>query len=166
MAGLMEQLIDVLSTQLANYDVLLALSESKKDAIISNEAEGLQKITSEENTLVGRVQKLDKSRISIMREIGVVLNIADKNYTLTHLSELIKGQAEYDTLIELITGTKERLDKLKLLNNQNKTLLENSLEYIDYSVNVMRSSVDAGKRFYNTSGDEIGPVGGFFDARQ
>lgn len=166
MAGLMEQLIGVLDTQLANYDALLALSESKRDIIINNEAEKLQKITSEENTLVGKVQKLDKSRVSIMREIGVVLNIADKNYTLTHLSELIKGQAEYNTLIDLINGTKERLEKLKMINTQNKTLLENSLEYVDYSVNVLRSSVDAGKRFYDTSGDEIGPGGGFFDAKQ
>jgi len=166
MAGLMEQLIGVLSDQLPNYDALISLSELKKDIIVANNAEALQKITSEENTIVGRAQKLDKNRMALMHEIGIVLNITDTAYTLTDLCELIKGQDEYDTLLGLIETSREKLDALREINNQNKELIQNSLDYIDFSVNVMRSQVHPDKQFYNTSGDEIAPGSGFFDAWQ
>ena len=166
MAGLMERLVGVLTDQLSNYDALIGLSEIKKDVIVSNDAESLQKITSEENAVVGRVQKLDKSRVSIMADIADVMDIREADYTLTDLCELIKEQDEYETLCGIVKSTREKLEELKAINTKNKELVENSLDYIDFSMNVMRSSIVPEKRFYNTSGDEIAPGSGFFDARQ
>jgi len=166
MAGLITQLTDCLTDQIANYDALIALSEIKKDIIINNDAETLSKITSEENAIVGKLQKLEKTRMSVMREIGIVLDIKNENYTLTDLCASMEGQAEQDILRGLISDLREKLGTLRAINTQNKTLVENSLEYIDFSVNVMRSSADPEKKFYNTAGDEIVPGTGFFDARQ
>ncbi|MDR1687565.1 MAG: flagellar protein FlgN [Clostridiales bacterium] len=166
MAGLMEQLLDVLSNQAEIYDVLIDLSEKKKAVIIENSAEGLQKITSEENSYIGKVQKLDKVRVATMKEIGIVLNIKDKDYTLTHLCELVKNQPDYERLSNLIGETRSKLEQLRQINDQNKNLIENSLDYIEYSVNVLRSSLEPEKRFYDSSGSEIGQSTGFFDAKQ
>jgi flagellar biosynthesis/type III secretory pathway chaperone len=162
----MEQLTDILANQISGYDSLIALSEIKKDIIVSNDAEALQKITSEENAVVGRVQKLDKNRLAVMNEIAIVLNIQNPDYTLSDLCELIKEQDEYNLLVDLTNDTREKLIKLKAINTQNKVLIENSLEYIEYSVNVMRSSLEPNKSFYNTAGEQIVPGTGFFDVRQ
>jgi len=166
MAGLIGQLIEVLNGQVENYDALLVLSERKKSAVISNDAESLQKITADENFIVGRLQRLEKNRAATMKDIGVVLNVPGDGLTLTQLCGLIQNQAEHEPLSNLVAGIKTKLDELKSINAQNKALIENSLEYINYSVNVIHSSIEQDKRFYDTSGQEIGPAGSFFDARQ
>lgn len=168
MAGLMEQLTDILKQQAELYDRLIQTSTEKRQIIVENDIEGLQRITAVENVTVGRLQKLDKNRVSIMNEIAIVLNIRDKNYTLTDLAVIIKPNApeEYELLAGLIDATREKLSELKKSNDQNAVLIKNSLDYIDFSVNMMRSS--SSNTYYDSTGEEVGgnAGGGFFDARQ
>jgi len=166
MAGLMQQLTDHLSERIADYNALIVLSEKKPECIIANDADGLSKITSDENALVGKMQKQDKIRESLMSEICNVLGISQSDYTLTQLCDMIKEQEEHALLCDLVSKTREKMEKLKELNNHNKTLIESSLDYIDFSVNVIRSSHEPEKRFYDTQGGEIAQSAGFFDAFQ
>lgn len=166
MAGLMHQFIGVLEEQLTLYKELIRLSEAKKEHVIQNSIEGLSAITSEENITVGKLQKLDKNRISIFRDIANVLNQDINSLTLTKLADVIKGQPEYPVLIEIIEETKKVFTQLKTVNDQNRVLIENSLEYIDFTMNIIRSSLMKEPSFYTMSGEEIGSSKGFFDAKQ
>ena len=68
MASLMENLIDVLYKEAIEYETLLGLSMKKTPVIVENNLAELQKITDEEQEVVGRIHSLDKERLSVTKD--------------------------------------------------------------------------------------------------
>lgn len=142
MAGLINDLMDVLNDMAESLNSLVELSEQKKDVIIKNDIDTLKKITSHENVLTGRCQKLERRRAAISKDIALVLGEKETSLTLSRLAEIIKDQDEYAPFSGASQKLRGALAKLKELNAANRELIENSLEYIDFSVNVIRSTFD------------------------
>jgi flagellar biosynthesis/type III secretory pathway chaperone len=79
-AGLMDNLLEILSEQAENYENLLGLSKEKKDVIVSNDVKDLQTITSLENTLLGKHQRLEKKRIEVTKKSITDTKIEHNDY--------------------------------------------------------------------------------------
>ena len=154
MASLINELIYVLEEQNKVYQELLEISSKKKLSIIENDITKLQTFISKENTLVGKSQRLDKKRIQLFKDIAFVLNKPNQ-INLSLIIEMIKGQSEEEQLIKIKNKTIELLNKLKIINDQNKELIEISLEHIEVSMNFIRSSVNSEPYFYDSQGNEI-----------
>ena len=165
MPGLIYDLMDTLEAQIVHVDELAELSGRKKGLIITNDVAELSKLTAEENAVVNKIQKLDRTRESLMTDIANVIG-QTADMTLTTLTELMKHKPEYDKLSALTAATKEKFEALRVLNEQNKILVENSLEYIDFTINAIRTSVMPEQALYSTDGEELGVRQSFFDARQ
>ena len=165
MPGLVYELMDTLEAQIVHFDELIAFSAEKKDVIINNETEALTKLTAGENAAANKLSKLDKARVSLMGDIANVVG-RPEGVTLTELCDLMKEQPEHGRLIELTSLTKEKLDSLKALNDQNKVLIENSLDYINFTINAVRGSMLPEQAIYSSDGEELGVRQSFFDARQ
>ena len=165
MSGLVYELMDTLDKQIVHFDELIALSTEKKDLIVNNDTSRLAAVTSAENAAVTKIQKLDKGRSAIMGDIANVLG-QSSDITLTKLTELLKGQPEYERIFSLSELTRERLEKLKALNDQNKILVDSSLEYINFTINAIRTSVLPEQAIYSPEGEELGTRQSFFDAKQ
>ncbi|MDR3091178.1 MAG: flagellar protein FlgN [Clostridiales bacterium] len=163
MAGLMETLLARVDGEIELYDELLTLSGEKKDVIVNNDVKRLQEINARENLAVGRLQKSGRLREDAMKEISAVLNIGGEA-TLTALAEFLADKPDGQALDARIVRIKDKLTKLKALNAVNKSLLENALDYVDFSMNLIRNS--AGGAVYDGAGNEIGENRTFFDARQ
>ena len=58
----MENLIEVLDLESAEYEKLLELSMKKTPVIIAGDTEGLAKITDEEQDVVSRISRLEQKR--------------------------------------------------------------------------------------------------------
>jgi len=167
MSGLINNLLDTLDRQIFNYDELIALSGEKKDYIIGNKTDELSELTIKENAAAGKIQRLDKARGDLMRDIFKVIGRRNSdNLTLSDLADIINGQAEHGRLVELIKITREKLDTIKSLNEQNRILIENSLEYIDFTINAIRGSLMDEQAIYSPDGEELGTRQSFFDAKQ
>jgi len=108
LAGLINELIDILYSQANNYDELLVLSKEKRTVIIENNTEMLQKITQAENTIIGRNQRMENKRLEIISNIANVLNYDANELTVSSLAELIRGQAEYPELVKVKRKRQER----------------------------------------------------------
>ena len=141
MAGLIDQLLELLNEQAARYEDMLGLSLEKKDVIIANDIEALQKITGLENILVSQHQKLDKKRTQVMEDIAIVLNQDKNTLTVSEIIELLDGQNEQEPLREVRDRIKKTLEELSEANKQNSSLIGNAMDYIDYSLNVIRSQL-------------------------
>jgi len=165
MAGMLEDLINILKKQNTHHEQLLGLSLEKKDVIIKNDLEQLQKITSLENILISRNQKLEKNRLELMNDIANVLNLNAESLTVQALAEHIHNQPEAAELTRAGDAARETLRHLRDVNDANKLLIDNSLDYIDYTINVIRS-VTLAPTVVDAHGQEIDPPHGFFDARQ
>ncbi|MCL2617197.1 MAG: flagellar protein FlgN [Defluviitaleaceae bacterium] len=144
MAGLINELLTVLNEQAENYENLLALSHEKNQVLVQNDVKSLQKITNVENIIVGNNQKLEKRRTKIIKDISTVLGKAEADMTLTLLSEMIKDQDEHPALVEVSGRLRATVDSLKEINETNKTLLAFSLDYVEFTMNLIRGASSDG----------------------
>ncbi len=74
MASLLENLIDVLDKENAEYEKLVVLAEEKTPTIIKGDVEGLSRITEDEQVIVGRIQGMEKQRIKVLADVANVVN--------------------------------------------------------------------------------------------
>jgi len=171
-ASLMENLIDVLEKESSEYEVLLGLSQKKTPIIVSGNLEELQKITDDEQEVVGRIANLEKKREEYTTDIANVLN---KDVTTLRLTDLIallsKRPVEQKALAIAHDNLSAAVQGLKRVNEQNKELLANALEMIEFEMNLMQSmkaapeAANYNRGAYNT-GNTIGVNAGRFDAKQ
>ncbi len=172
MASLMENLIDVLNKEISEYEVLLALSRRKTPAIIQRELDALQKITDDEQMAVAGINHLDKQREEITKDIANVLNKDVNKLTISELIRLMSPRPEEaKELAKVHDKLKSVVGDLKIVNKQNEELLKNSLEMVEFELNLLQATKAAPETAnYNkgaySSGDTYGYSTGGFDAKQ
>ncbi len=172
MASLMENLIEVLGRECDEYEGLLALSQKKTQIIAGGDLEELQKITDDEQDLVSRVSNLDKKRVEITADIANVLNKDVETMKLSNLIQMLAGRsAEQAKLAEAHDRLQAAVRELQRVNEQNRELLENALEMVEFEMNLLQAmkaapeTANYTRNAYN-SGAQMGVTNGNFDAKQ
>lgn len=156
MAGMMDQLVEILSEQTERYGELLGLALEKRDVIIHNDIEALQKINHLENMVISQNQKLEKKRMELVADMALVLGEKEADLTMPKLIELMEdNKEEQKALIEVRDRIKEVLGELKEINNQNGELVQNALDYIEFSTNLIRSSMGQQPATYIPGADDV-----------
>lgn len=172
MASLMENLIQVLGQECAEYEGLLALSQKKTPIIASGSLEDLQKITDDEQNVVIRINHLEKQRIEVTKDIANVLNRDVDSLKLTNLIDMLAGRpAEQEKLAAVHDRLQTVVHSLQLINEQNKELLTNALEMVEFEMTLLQSMKAAPETAnYNkgaySAGSTMGVPGRGFDAKQ
>ncbi len=172
MASLMENLIDVLNKECSEYQSLLELSQKKTSIIVKNDLEALNAITDEEQIVVSRINHLDDERNVVMADIANVINKDVATLKLDNVISMLKGRpAEQDALKTIHDNLKGTVDRLKQVNENNKVLLETSLEMVGFEMNLLQSLRTAPSTAnYNrgamNSGYTMGTTPSGFDAKQ
>lgn len=168
MAGMIHQLIELLEIELNNYSKLLEFSKQKVDIIVKNDVNTLKTITRQEDEITSHNLGLEKKREELISDIAMVLNKDKSTLTLEALAEILSNQeAEQLKLRELNDKFKVTLKELKNFNEQNGILIKQSLDYIDFNINVMQSLQSLPSISYQYSGKEMASEGrNFFDAKQ
>jgi flagellar biosynthesis/type III secretory pathway chaperone len=165
-AGLISELLELLKVQYENITDLTELSKEKKDVIIANDIEQLQKIVDIESILTRNNLKTEKTRDAIFHDISDVLNVSYEGMTLKKLASTIKNKEhsmELNTLSEKITT---RLKELKSINDQNKILLQTAVEYTEFTINALRGAITGEISYVDSSGSEIEATKMVFDTKQ
>lgn len=172
MASLMENIIDVLEKEEAEYRTLISMSQEKTPIIIKGDLDGLARITDREQEVVGRIQKLEKMRLQIMEDIANVTNRKAEDLKLADLIQMMATRpTEKEKLTSVHDKLKETLANMAKVNDQNRELLKNSLEMVEFEMNLLQSmrrapeTADYNKGAYNT-GNIMGSGTKRFDAKQ
>ena len=169
MASLIEELIMVLGDEEKIYAEIIPVAEEKTRVIVNNDLQSLNSITEEEQALIGRISKLERKRQEVIRNIGIVMNKKESELNFITIIDLLKGQEkEQEELRKLHDRLKRTIDALKLINERNQMLIKQSIEMIDFDINLMQSlRTSPGVGQYNTSSEvEIqGMNKGMFDAK-
>lgn len=171
MASLIENLIDVLEKESSEYEELLTLSLKKTPIIVSGNLENLQKITDEEQLVVSRLNNLDKKRSEITDDIANVLNRDVSTLKLANLVKMMESRpTEQRALAESHDRLQNAVRELQRVNEQNRELLENALEMVEFELNLIHAAKAAPETAnYNRSAYNSGDVMGVnrgFDTRQ
>ncbi|MCL1884852.1 MAG: flagellar protein FlgN [Defluviitaleaceae bacterium] len=166
MAGMIDQLVDVMKGQTERHSELLGLSFEERDAIIKNDVETLQNLVNLKNMVISQNNRLEKQRISLVNDIAEVMAQKKDDLSLADVIEILKEQpAEQERLRDAGNALKESVEKLKEVNDLNKSLLESSLEFVEYSLNALRSTISPELPDYptrpTTASDDSGNAGTF-----
>ena len=116
------------------------------------------------------ISALEVKRREVVKNMAVVLNRREETLTLQAITELLKNQPdEQRRLEEIHDKIKETVGRLKDINAQNKSLIESSLEMIEFNMNFIRSTrMSTGSNNYtkNASEMDVSAAPGVFDAKQ
>ena len=171
MASLIEDLINTLDREVSEYETLLELSKKKSAVIVSRDITALEKITDEEQVVMSRIATLDSKREIVTKDIADVLN---KDVEALKLSVLIgllsKTPNEQKRLMEVHDRLKTAVSAVRTLNESNRQLIDQTLEMVEFDINMMKSMRQAPAtnnygRGAVSVGGSLGSVGGF-DAKQ
>ena len=172
MASLMEVLIDVLEKENREYEQLLSLSMRKTPVIVSEDLEELSKITDEEQIIVSRINHLDNQRNEAINDIANVLNKDVSQLKIVDLIKMLAARPEEQAkLAAVFDKLQENVRNVKRTNEQNRELIEQALELVQFNMNVLQAvnkapeTANYNKGAYNT-GDMIGMSNKAFDAKQ
>lgn len=172
MASLMENLIEVLGQESEEYEGLLELTRKKTQIIASADLEALQKITDDEQEVVGRLNRLEKKRIEVTADIANVLNRDVETLKLSNLVDMMsKRPSEQAALAQAHDRLRSSVRELKRMNEQNRELLESALEMVEFEMNLLQASKAAPTtanytRNAYSSDMQMGMGSGGFDAKQ
>ena len=162
MASLIDLLIDDLNNEDTGYNKLLDLSNDKTSAIVKGDVDELQKIFLQEQKLIEELETVEQKRQEDVKEICSILR-------LPYEQILEKKPKEHDALEEVYLRLKRTLNQLTTVNDNNKLLLKESMDMIQFELDLARNSVmDPQTSNYGRTAYEEAEITGAtgFDAKQ
>lgn len=172
MASLIENLTDVLGRLCGEYEGLLKLTMEKKPVIISGDLKALEQITDEEQIVVSRINRLDRERQEVIRDIANVINRDVEELKLTAIIQMLEPRpSEQQKVAEVYDRLKSVVHKVQNANSQNRELLKSALELVEFDINMLQAMKSAPETAnYNRGAYSAGSVIGLdrngFDAKQ
>ncbi|MCR5508951.1 MAG: flagellar protein FlgN [Lachnospiraceae bacterium] len=168
----MEELIDCLESEEKEFKRLLVLSQNKTPVIVGNKITELEKITDEEQIIVGRITALETKREAVTKDIAEVINKDVEELKLTTLIELMSNQPEERKRLSAVhDNLSTTVKQVRQINESNAQLIGNALEMVNFDLSVVQAMRQApetanySKGAINT-GSMLGGSAGGFDAKQ
>ena len=144
----------------------------KTPVIVAGAMEELAKITDEEQNVVSKISRLEQRREEVFADIANVINKDVKTLKLSDLIEMLASRPEeQQKLARVHDKLSSAVHEVKRVNEQNRILIENALEMVEFDMNMLQAMKNApetanyNKGAYNT-GTHMGVDGSGFDARQ
>lgn len=159
-----EQLKNTLIKENELYTGVLKLAEEKTKVIVANDMKKLENITKREQQYIMSMGTFEKLRRSILTNIAEELNIEE----ITSVSELILfiDEAVGSEIDSLRNDLLKTIDDLKTVNEGNEKLINQSLQYINFNLEILTHSPEDGNKYSNKAVEnkEIKPIN-FFDMK-
>jgi flagellar biosynthesis/type III secretory pathway chaperone len=167
----MEELVSTLDEEERVYRDLIPVEQDKTRAIIANDLKTLQDIAVREHDLMDQATALEGKRERVASDIATVLG---KNPDAINLKEIISALQNQPGDQRKLQDVHDRLRRTVLrlqdINNQNKQLLKESMDMVEFNMNVIRSTrMSSGSSNYSSDASEVAgmaPPHGIFDAKQ
>ncbi len=171
MASLIEELISTLEQEDNIYQQLIPIAEEKTRVIVKNDLTSLQEITEKEQQAIIRINQLERKRESVMGNIRTVINRKNGELTLRTLIGLMEKQPNEQKALSIIhDNLKKSIHRLVDINNRNKSLIQQSLEMIEFNMNFIQSTrMSPGNNTYTKGASKYETLAsgtGMFDAKQ
>lgn len=157
-------LIDILKKETDLYEDILKLSKNKTDLIVEGKISELESITSLEQSMILKLGKLEEEREKLVEQIALQLHVKASDITITNLEERFSGEQA-----EELNGCRNTLAKLvnelNTANELNSKLIRNSLDYIDFSINLLTNAGSTGNNYGNSGQSNDLKKRNFFDVK-
>ena len=163
-AVLINELIDILNKEAAIYEGVLKLSKNKTETIVAGKVAELEGITRLEQSMILQMGKLEGEREKLVDRLSVQLKVAAEDITISSLEKLL--QKEQAGRLRACHKSLDRfLKELSDTNRLNSKLIKSSLDYIDFSINLLANTSSAGNLYGNAGQASDSKKRNFFDVK-
>lgn len=138
-----EDLIEILKEEQAVYNEILKLANKKTDMIAEENIDILEEISKDEGIYVKQAKILEYKREDKITEIEKSLEI-EMVSDISSLLNYVNNKNLKEQLRETQREFTNTLKELKSINMINNTLIQDALEYIDLSLNLMTQATAEG----------------------
>ncbi|ADG83631.1 flagellar protein FlgN [Thermincola potens] len=139
MLKLAEELIAILQEQLDLYTQLLNLARAKRPVLVKGKIEELDGITKQEEAIIFQVGRLEGQRNRIHQALANHFALSPANLTATELEKRLDADAAarlrcvFDKMVNIFA-------ELEKENKTNTELIEHSLEYVNFYLNILSNT--------------------------
>jgi flagellar biosynthesis/type III secretory pathway chaperone len=134
------------------YSRLLELSQIKREVIIRGDIKELAQITQAEELLIMGAGGLEAKRFSLQKEIAGEYGVEPQELNLSQLEKLYGQTGE--SLVQTGKQLSLIVDQLRKINLQNKQLIEYSLQYLEFTADLIAQQ-GTEHSFYGDMGLEV-----------
>lgn len=158
------KLIEVLDRQGEIYQDLLDVTKNKKDVIVAGKVLELENITKLEQTLIFKMgdleEEVEKTSDLVVKELA----INDKQINISTIAKHLKGE-QRTKLEEQRDHILSIVNEINHLNQLNAQLISSSLDFINFSFNLLNNANSDANAGYQQSGDIKVNKASFFDKK-
>jgi len=144
----LKKLLSILQEELMVYRKILSLAEEKTDVIIKGNVEELEKITEMEMGFISKIEEIDIKRQEELENLKLL------GFNAENISDLLKFTEEEDS--ELLKKTRDEMvsviERIRERNRLNSELIMQSLEFINYYINLMVNALYGPTGIYGKNG--------------
>ncbi|HEU4964907.1 MAG TPA: flagellar protein FlgN [Bacilli bacterium] len=138
--SLLKPLLSVVESLLHEHEQLLTLANRKKDILIKGDMQALNDLVKEELGCVQRVERLEGERLGAGRLLAARLGLAVDQLTAERVIALASDEAEATQMQALTERLRSTVNELQKQNDLNKQLIEQSLQFVRLSVDLLSES--------------------------
>ncbi len=163
MKSLWERLVEILEKESALYRDILDLSRHKTSTIVEGKVSQLEQLTGVEQRLLLNVGGLEQQREEVVDQLARLLDIPADELNISVAVEQAEDELK-EKLIALKDEIENTLKDLKEVNDLNSELIKKSLEYIDFSINLIAGGPED-VTYDAKKGRDKGEGASFFDQK-
>lgn len=139
MEMIVSRLFTILEQQVGVYEGILKLAKDKTNIVIQGEVTKLENLVKMEQAFVLQMGKLEQQREEVVEQIADQLEIDKEHFSISQLLQHLDHaqQTKLETYQQSLANV---IDELKNSNELNAKLIQQSLEYIEFSMNVLTNA--------------------------
>ncbi|NCU16701.1 flagellar protein FlgN [Pallidibacillus pasinlerensis] len=132
-------LINILEKELTLYKSLYSVAVKKTDIVKKGDVQALNQLMTNEQKHITSITALEKQRVAELNKLFP--NQTENLPTITDCIDLAQGdqKAKLQSLFQSLTDV---LEKTKEQNKLNHELIKNSLQFVNFSLNLFRPKID------------------------
>lgn len=137
-----QAIIQTLNELIFHYKHINEMAKEKTNIVKNNKIEALQKIIKEENKLIRTIRKLEGALMKETRSFLLEKGVSTEEPTISKMIEVAEDY-EKEALLERKNVLENELKELKRQNDLNQQLLEQSLQFVEMSLDLLNPDIDA-----------------------
>ncbi len=118
------------------------LATEKKDILIVGNIDALARVVQQEGELIKRMGKLEAERQQLVNHIIQQYDIRQNEVRLSDLLAQVPNSPDKEELSQLFVELSALLSEVHSLNELNQQLIENSLDFVNYSIELFTDTED------------------------